>query len=577
MDSKNLPKTQHAIQLVGPGKLWHNVAKDVATPGPYQILARIEAVGLCFSDLKLLKQFSRHARKGEILGGISGEVLAEIPSYVPGDRPTVPGHEAVCRIAAVGDKVRRHRIGERCLVQTDYRTLRTGSSNAAFGYNFEGGLQEYVLMDERVVIDAESGERFLIPVADHLSASEVALVEPWACVEDAYANPERRHPKPGGRLLAVAEEGHRIEGLADAIAENKPACVFGIGVRREELRLPARTEAVLESAASLSALPEYFFDDIVYFGAKRQTIEGFNGRIAAGGIVNIVTAGRRIGEPVSVGIGRVHYGMTRWIGTTGDRADESYQTIPQDGEIRPGDRIAVLGAAGPMGQMHVIRNIRQGIAGISIVGTDVDDSRLAALAQKARPLAEAEGVSLRLINTAREPLVEQFSYFVLLAPVGGLVANAIQTSLEGCIINVFAGIPPSTRQELDLDIYIANRCYMIGTSGSVIRDMKIVLEKIERGRLDINCSVDAVSGMAGAIDGLAAVENRTLAGKIIVYPELHSLGLIPLSELAQLYPSVAAELRHGQWTPTAEKELLRVARDSGSPPQPHGPTRSAEE
>jgi len=571
MESMKLPKTQHAIQLVGPGELRHNAAKDVATPGPYQILARVEAVGICFSDLKLLKQFSQHARKGEILDGIPSEVLAEIPSYVPGDRPTVPGHEVVCRIAALGDKVSRHRIGERCLVQTDYRTLRTGSSNAAFGYNFEGGLQEYVLMDERVVIDPESGERFLIPVADHLSASAVALVEPWACVEDAYTNPERRHLKPGGRLLVFVEKEHRIEGLADAIAETKPACVFGIGVRKEELGLPVQTEVVLESAANLSALPTDFFDDIVYFGARRQTIEGFNDRIAAGGIVNIVTAGRRIGEPVSVGIGRVHYGMTRWIGTTGDRADESFQIIPPDGEIRPGDRIALLGAAGPMGQMHVIRNIRQGIAGISVVGTDVDDSRLAALARKAQPLAEAEAVNLRLVNTTRESLAERFSYFVLLAPVGSLVGDAIRASLEGCIINIFAGIPASTRQALDLDIYIANRCYMIGTSGSVIRDMKIVLEKIKRGRLDTNCSVDAVSGMAGAIDGLATVENRTLAGKIVVYPELHGLGLTPLSELAQLYPSVAAELRHGQWTATAEKELLRVARlsrDSGGPPQP---------
>ena len=559
MDSKELPKTQHAVQLVGPGELRHNAAKEVPYPGPCQILARVEAVGLCFSDLKLLKQFSQHARKTEILEGIPGDVLAEIPSYVPGDRPTVPGHEVVCRIVAVGDKVTRHRVGERCLVQTDYRTLRTGSSNAAFGYNFEGGLQEYVLMDERVVMDPESGERFLIPVADDWSASAVALVEPWACVEDAYANQERRRLKPGGRLLVIVEEGHRMEGLADAISQSKPACVYGIGASKEELAAPLSAEVILEKAANLSALPGDFFDDIVYFGARRQTIEGCNDKIAAGGIVIIVTGGRKIGEPVSVGIGRVHYGMTRWIGTSGDRADDALQMIPPDGEIRPGDRIAILGAAGPMGQMHVIRDIRQGTPGISIVAADVDDSRLEALARKARPLAEAEAVKLRFVNTTREPLAGRFSYFALLAPIGSLVADAVRTSLEGCIINIFAGIPAPTRQALDLDAYIANSCYMIGTSGSVIRDMKIVLGKIERGRLDTNCSVDAISGMTGALDGLAAVESRTLAGKIIVYPELHGLGLIRLSELPRLYPTVAAELQDGQWTAQAERELLRVA------------------
>ena len=54
-------------------------------------------------------------------------------------------------------------------------------------------------MDERVVIDPETGERFLIPVPEDLSASAVCLVEPWACVEDSYVNPERRRPlKAGG-------------------------------------------------------------------------------------------------------------------------------------------------------------------------------------------------------------------------------------------------------------------------------------------------------------------------------------------------------------------------------------------
>ncbi len=91
-------------------------------------------------------------------------MLAEIPSYTPGDLPLVPGHECAARIVAVGDAVAHHRVGERVLVQTDYRHLPTAGSNAAFGYNFEGGLQEYVLLDERMILDPETGERFLIPV-----------------------------------------------------------------------------------------------------------------------------------------------------------------------------------------------------------------------------------------------------------------------------------------------------------------------------------------------------------------------------------------------------------------------------
>src|SRR6056297_1315614 len=146
----DIPEKQSAVQLVGPDELKLNTEKPVYKPGSYQILCKVEATGLCFSDLKLLKQFSKHARKTSIIDGIDPAVLDEIPSYKPDDEPTVPGHETVVRICAIGDKVEGVDVGARYLVQTDYRWLPTTNSNGSFGYNFEGGLQEYVLMDQRV-------------------------------------------------------------------------------------------------------------------------------------------------------------------------------------------------------------------------------------------------------------------------------------------------------------------------------------------------------------------------------------------------------------------------------------------
>ena len=170
--------------------------------------------------------------------------------------------------------------------------------------------------------------------------------------------------------------------------------------------------------------------------------------------------------------------------------------------------------------------------GVSVVGTDFDDVRLETLRKKAEPLAKANGSSLRLVNSQTTKLDEKFSYFALMAPIAALVATAIQDADEGAIINIFAGIPAPTKHALDLDAYIEKRCFMFGTSGSTIEDMRIVLRKVESEGFDTNASVDAVSGMSGAIDGIASVENRTLAGKIIVYPMLHDLGLIPLGESA---------------------------------------------
>ncbi len=548
-----LPRTQYAVQLVGPSQLTLNREKPVHQPGPHQIVAKIEAVGLCFSDLKLLKQFTEHARKGEVVRGIEPRLLDEIPSYVPGTNPTVPGHEGVCRIVAVGEKVTRHKVGERCLIQTDYRWLRTAAgSNAAFGYNFEGALQEYVLMDERMIIEPGSGERFLIPVGENLGASAVALVEPWACVEDSYVSPERRTIKAAGRLLVVADAGRRIQGLAESFAaEGKPASVTCACAE------PQQRQAV--EALGIPKAEETEFDDIVYFGSDKATIESLNDKLAPNGIINIVLAGHKIGQPVMVGVGRVHYGMTRWIGTTGASAATSYESIPATGELRPGEKAIVVGAGGPMGQMHVIRDVCAGVPDLTLVATDFDEERLESLRRKAQPLADANRATLRMVNPQKQKLDETFTYFALMAPVPALVADAIRSSADRCLINIFAGIPAPVKHELDLDAYIANRCFMFGTSGSVIRDMKIVLEKMEQGRLDTDCSVDAISGMAGAADGIAAVENRTLAGKIIVYPMLHDVPLIPLAKLDERFPSVAAKLENGQWTAAAEAQLLKTA------------------
>ena len=540
-ETVTLPESQHAVQLVGPDALELNTSKPVPTPGPHEILVKVEAVGLCFSDLKLLKQFDKHVRKTAIVAGIDPGVLKAIQSYVPGSLPAVPGHEVVCRVVAVGDQVKHHKVGERYLVQADYRQLPTAGSNAAFGYNFEGGLQEYTLLDERVVI-APDGDRFLIPVGEEKSASAVALVEPWACVEDSYVTRERNTIKAAGRLLVVVAEGRRAKGLTECFSPDGE---------------PAEVRTV--SPSEVAGLPDQSFDDVVYFGSDKATIETLNDKLAFGGIMNLVLGGQKIGQAVSVGVGRLHYGMTRWIGTTGDNAAESYKHVPSTGEIRQNDTILVVGAGGPMGQMHVIRNICLGLSGVSVVGTDFDDPRIESLRCKAEPIATANGVPLRLVNLQKEQLEEKFTYVALMAPVGALVADAIQRSGQGAIINIFAGIPAAVKHDLDLDAYVEKRCFMFGTSGSTTEDMRIVLRKVEGDQLDTNASVDAISGMAGATDGIAAVENRTLAGKIVVYPMLHDLGLIPLAELSNRFPTVAAKLDNGRWTHEAERELLQVA------------------
>ena len=109
-----------------------------------------------------------------------------------------------------------------------------------------------------------------------------------------------------------------------------------------------------------------------------------------------------------------------------------------------------------------------------------------------------------------------------------------------------------------MDTYIEKKQYFIGTSGSTLEDMKQMLEKAESGRLDTNVSVAAVSGFEGATEGIRAVENRSIAGKIIVYPACRDLGLVTLEEMTEKMPEVAACLNDGLWTKAAEQKLLEM-------------------
>jgi threonine dehydrogenase-like Zn-dependent dehydrogenase len=558
-----IPSIQNAIELVGADQIKLNGCKRVFPPGPYQILAHVEAVGLCFSDLKLLKQFDKHVRKGEVISGINKEILKEVPSYRPGPEPTIPGHETLCTIVATGEKVSRHRVGEHVLVQADYRWLKTAKSNAAFGYNFEGALQQYVLMDERVITDPQRNESSLIPVEEQLSASSLALVEPWACVESSYTTQERNAILPGGKLLVAADDGRHIEGLRECFSsDGGPVLINACCVSEDQFKTILELGLDAVRVDYLESLPDEGFDDIIYFGSNPASIELLNDKLAAGGIINIVLGGHGIGRQVSIGVGRVHYSRTRWIGTTANNASESYRRIPVTGEIRKSDKALIVGAAGPMGQMHTIRLLRCGVEGISITCTDIDNERLESLKRKACAVAEQSDVQLSVVNPAKEHLQGKFSYFVIMAPVGSLVAQAIKDSMEGALINLFAGIPAMVRQKLDLDRYIANKCFMFGASGSRLSDMKVVLEKVLAGNLDTDCCVDAVSGMAGAVEGIRAVENRTMAGKIIVYPQLKDLPLMNLPALCRKFPSVAEKLNDGMWSKDAEEELFHVARQN---------------
>ena len=548
MPTATLPATQQAVQLVGPDKLELNRAKAVQRPGPTQILGKVECVGLCFSDMKLLHQFDQHARKTPVKAHLAESVLKSIPSYVPDGQPTVPGHEAVIRVVEVGAQVKSVKAGGRYLVQADWRDLKTDKSNGAFGYNFEGGLQQYVLLDERTTVAAD-GTSYLVPVPDDRSASQIALVEPWACIEEAFIHRERQLLKQGGTLLLAVAPGASVD-LA-GLDLKRPAKLLCLGAACNR---PGFT------CVEAAAVKPGSVDDLIVVGADPAFLESLWPLVATDGLVLLAQAGGSYGRPVSTPVGRVHYGNVRIVGTPGAKPAEAQARIPATGEVRPGDRVHVIGAAGPMGSMAVLRLVSLAGGGTAVEGSDMSDERLAVLGAKAEPVAKRRSVPFRLFNpkVGGKP-TGGARYHMVMVPVPAVVAGAVADSADGGIVNIFAGIPSEVSGPIDLDAYVRKGLYFIGTSGSTMEDMQVVLGKVLANQLDTNLSVGAVTGFGGAIEGLEAVKTGKISGKILVYPDLGDFPLTELAALVAKYPSIGPKLKDGCWTREAEIELLRVA------------------
>jgi len=417
-------------------------------------------------------------------------------------------------------------VGGRYLVQTDYRWLRTATTNAAFGYNFEGALQEYVLMDERVITSPE-GESMLLEASEEFSAAAIALAEPWACVEQAYAARERTRLKRDSKLLVAVETE-----LDDKVLQ---------GFFKEQPK-PAKIDFEFINDASRPFVPaakDIQFDDVIYFGSNVETVEALFGRVANNALINIVLCGGKLAREAVLPLGKVHYQGMRIVGTTGSVID-------------------VVGAGGPMGVMHVVRGLCQGVAGVKVLGGDLDDRRLEELERIARGPAQKNQVPYRSYNPSQEQPEEKGTYIVIMVPAPKLVAAAVQHGAAGAIINIFAGIPATVEGRVDLQSYIEKGMYFIGTSGSSLADMKTMLAKVQSGQIDTNVSVAAIGSLDGAIEGIRAIEKQLVPGKILIYPACKGLGLVPLEELATELPEVASMLVDGIWNLEAEKKLLEL-------------------
>jgi len=166
------------------GKL---VVKDVPTPNidADSVLVKVTACAVCGSDIRILRYGNPRVRP-----------------------PAVMGHESAGEVAAVGENVRKFKVGQRVSIGADVPCGQCSfceagignncQTNLAMGYQFQGSFAEYVPLNRTVV---DYGPVHLLP--DRVSYEQAALAEPLGCVLNAL----ERSPIAFGDVVVVIGAG----------------------------------------------------------------------------------------------------------------------------------------------------------------------------------------------------------------------------------------------------------------------------------------------------------------------------------------------------------------------------------
>lgn len=554
--------------------------------GPDELLVRHDACGICFSDVKVIRAGGAHPRL------FGRDLQAE---------PVVLGHEVALTVVGVGEALRdQFAVGQRYVVQAE---IYHHGHNLAYGYMLQGGQSQYSVLGDPVLRGDDGC--YLLPAPPQSGYSQAALTEPWACVEAAYRIRYRQSIKPGGvmwivgvsertdspgpsdcqssRDYTISRGFDRYSHPATVILTDAPAEFAGwITARAAELGIEVIRRDGLEPCDFRDALAGLVpccgpdsgsgegVDDLVILGpASGDLIANAFCTLARGGMLNIVSD-VPLPERAPIDAGWLHYDHMTIIGTASRDIAASYGPIRS--KLAYGGRCWMMGAAGPMGHMHVQRAIQVGPRPGLLVATNRSSDRIDALTELYGAAAAEQGVELVCLTeqtlgpaSFRQRLRELtggegFDDIVILAPSIQAIEDAAAMLAPGGVVNVFAGLPRGAEALLDLNPVIDGRqIRFVGSSGSSIADMRSMLVLVEQGALDTNRTVAAISGLDGVYDGIHAVSQGTFPGKVVVYPHITGLGLTPLVNLRERLPQVYARLGPGEaWTVEAEEELLRL-------------------
>ncbi|WEX08979.1 alcohol dehydrogenase catalytic domain-containing protein [Chelativorans sp. AA-79] len=466
----------------------------LSPPAPDEVIARVEAVCICSSDIKAVRM------------GVDHPLLAESD----GNEDTVLGHEVSLRVEQVGEAQReRFRPGQRLGLQP---AMRINGRRRTIGFDVPGGFAQYL----RLGPDALSGHVFDVP--ERLSAAEIALLEPYGCVERAYRPNVRRTLAGNGSALVYLGPGAERYDASRPVRWQRT-----IVVGQDKCILPSSLGIEDERRASLSEIADQRFDDIIALG---ELDEGALARLPVllreGGL--LLQARQTPARAVRVDPARIHYDGLAFVGTTDADILQALAPERQRFDVRPGGVALVHGAGGAMGRIHVHRLLQLENGPSTLIATSRNAKRLADLEADFRPMAAAKGKRLVIAETAdAEKAVTAaapsgLDDAVVVVPDPQAVAGAARWLAPGGMLAVFSGFAYGNPILLDLAGVAVSGKRFTGSTGCSVQDMKDVLSRVERGELDLLANLKAISGLKDLPKALEAVDRGAVSGKIVIYP-----------------------------------------------------------
>lgn len=364
----DIPPEMRALVLNGTGFDHLKVSKvPTPKPGPKQMLARVDAAGICTSLIKLIEQGPDHPL-------VYGWNLSRWPLIL--------GDEGAVTLVEIGDELKNiYQKGDRYVIQpaVDHEPINhreryhdngKGMAKIAVSYTLGGHLAEFILITEEII-----AANCILPIpSPSLCYAHAATCEPISCIisaQDHHMHLIQKNPleprivhkglKPGGVTVIVgagtmgrihvdlAMSYHpRMVIVADFIEERLERASKLFSSRSKKLGI----DLILINSSStdlkkfvLEQTFQHGADDVIIAVGSKKAIEGATDYIGQGGVLNLFGGLKKGEEFASFDTIAIHYKAINVTGSSGGSPWDMAHTLDLmlEGKINPASHITQIG------------------------------------------------------------------------------------------------------------------------------------------------------------------------------------------------------------------------------------------